>query len=407
MSVHRIRRIAIAAAALGVVAAAAGPTSPSAAVADPDRDRRAPVLRGSPEAEVPGSYIVVTAPGAPRTRTAAAADQAMNAGGRITHRYHSVLEGFSARLTPSAVEQLRSNPTVAYVEADQRVSLSATQSPAPWGLDRIDQRARPLDDSYNYVATGAGVTAYVVDSGLRRSHSEFTGRVAKGYSVVRDGRGTRDCNGHGTHVAGTIGGTTYGVAKGVTIRPVRVLNCKGSGSVSGIIAGLDWVAENHDLLAPAVANMSLGSTSSKAMDDAVGRAIADGVTVVAAAGNSDDDACNYSPARVPAVITVGSTTKNDSRSWFSNWGSCLDVFAPGSGVKSSWIGTASATKTISGTSMAAPHVAGAAARYLEQAPTAAPARVTAALVGQVTTGVVSGKRSGSPNKLLYVSPGRR
>jgi subtilisin family serine protease len=242
------------------------------------------------------------------------------------------------------------------------------------------------------------VTAYVIDTGIQ-PHNEFSGRLGSGYTAINDGRGTTDCNGHGTHVAGTVGGTTYGVAKQVTLVPVRVLGCDGSGTNSGVIAGMDWVAGRGG---PAVANMSLGGGASTATDSAVSRMTSSGVTTVVAAGNENQNACNVSPARASSAITVGSTTNTDARSSFSNWGSCVDIFAPGSNITSAWIGSTSATNTISGTSMASPHVAGVAAQYLQTNPGASPTTVTNALIGNATTGVVSGT-NGSPNRLLFTN----
>ena len=286
------------------------------------------------------------------------------------------------------------------VERDQVFTISTTQSPATWGLDRIDQRARPLSNSYTYTRTGAGVRAYIIDTGIRFSHGEFGGRATSGFDAV-DGGAADDCNGHGTHVSGTVGGATYGVAKGVSLVGVRVLDCAGSGTTSGVIAGVDWVTANH--VKPAVANMSLGGGASAALDQAVANSIAAGVTYAIAAGNSNARACNYSPARVATAITVGATTSTDARASYSNWGSCLDLFAPGSSITSSWYTSNTATNTISGTSMATPHVAGVAALYLQGNPGATPATVRNALVANATSGVVGNARTGSPNLLLFTN----
>ena len=241
--------------------------------------------------------------------------------------------------------------------------------------------------------------AYIIDTGILTSHSQFSGRTAAGYSAINDGRGTTDCNGHGTHVAGTVGGTTYGVAKGVTLIPVRVLDCAGSGTNAGVIAGMDWVTNNHS--GASVANMSLGGGASTAVDSAIARMTSSGVTVAVAAGNENQNACNVSPARAASAITVGSTTSTDARSSFSNYGSCVDVFAPGSNITSAWYTSTSATNTISGTSMASPHVAGVAALYLQGNPTASAATVTNAITSTSTPNKVTDAGSGSPNRLLY------
>ena len=358
---------------------------------------------------VTGSYIVVfksdsvraaTAPSSQRPLVGVAArDLAQANGGSVTHVYQHALKGFSARLTPAGAEALARSPRVAYVEPDQVVHAVATQSPATWGLDRIDQRDLPLSNSYTYNQTGQGVQAYIIDTGIRASHQQFAGRIGNGADFVGDGNGTNDCNGHGTHVAGTTGGTTYGVAKQVTLHAVRVLNCQGSGSTSGVIAGVDWVTNNHG--SPAVANMSLGGGISTALDNAVTSSINSGVSYAIAAGNSNADACNSSPARVAAANTVGATTSTDARSSFSNFGTCVDIFAPGSSITSAWNTSDTATNTISGTSMATPHVTGAIALYLQTNPGASPVTVTQALVNNATTGHVSNPGSGSPNRLLY------
>ena len=272
-----------------------------------------------------------------------------------------------------------------------------SQTPATWGLDRIDQRDLPLNNTYTYNQTGAGVNAYIIDTGIRATHQQFTGRVGNGVDEV--GGGTNDCNGHGTHVSGTVGGTTYGVAKQVTLHPVRVLDCNGSGTTSGVIAGVDWVTANH--VGPSVANMSLGGGASSALDSAVTNSINSGVSYAIAAGNSNADACTTSPARVAAANTVGPTTDTDARASFSNFGTCLDIFAPGNNITSSWNTSDAATNTISGTSMATPHVAGAIALYLQTNPGASPATVTQALISNSTLNHVTGAGTGSPNRLLY------
>ncbi len=315
--------------------------------------------------------------------------------------FTSAIKGFSvAKLTEAQARALTKDPRVAYVQENGRIKISATQTGATWGLDRIDQRNRPLDSSYTYNADGSGVTAYIIDTGIRATHSNFGGRVTAGFTSISDGQGTNDCHGHGTHVAGTVGSATYGVAKNVQLKPVRVLDCQGSGTDAGVIAGVDWVAQNHT--GPSVANMSLGGSASAALDTAIANLVTSGVTTVVAAGNETQNACNVSPAREPSAITVASTTSSDAFSSFSNFGTCVDIAAPGSSITSTWNSSDSATNTISGTSMASPHVAGGAALYLSANPTATPAQVLAALTSNATSGVLTGV-NGSPNLLLYTA----
>ncbi len=356
-------------------------------------------VTGDEEIDFKDRYIVVFRDAV--TNTDDLIDQlTRNSSGRVHFRYHHAIKGFCATLPEQALEGIRRNPAVAYVEADGPVSKWGVQpSPPSWGLDRIDQRNLPLNQSYSYGNDGTGVTVYIIDTGIRFDHQEYVGRATSGYDFIDNDTYAYDCDGHGTHVAGTVGGTTVGVAKNVALKAVRVLNCQGSGSYSTVIAGVDWVRYNH--ATPAVANMSLGGGGSTALDQAVANAVASGVTFVVSAGNSNASACNYSPARAPSAITVGSTTSSDSRSSFSNYGSCVDIFAPGSGIYSSTMNTTSSYASWSGTSMASPHVAGVAALYLSANPGASPAQVTAAIVNGATNGVIVNAGTGSPNKLLY------
>ncbi len=357
---------------------------------------------------IQGQYIVVLKEGAAslageRSSAARVSSVARDMAGKhrakVVRTFDRALRGFVAQADDAALARLLADPKVAYVEEDGIVSINATQAGATWGIDRVDQRDLPLSGSYTYDTTASGVHAYIIDTGVLLSHTQFSGRVGNGYDAVTSGGDANDCNGHGTHVAGTVGGTTYGVAKGATIHPVRVLGCTGSGTNSGVIAGIDWVAQNRVL--PAVANMSLGGGASQATDDAIARLTNAGVTVVVAAGNSNDNACNYSPARAPSAITVGSTTSTDARSSFSSFGTCLDIFAPGSSILSAWYTGTSATNTISGTSMASPHVAGVAALYLANNPSATPSQVTTAIINNSTPNKVTSPGTGSPNRLLY------
>lgn len=385
--------------ALGSVAALALATplaaNGSAQAAD---DGVAPLYQADSKAAIPGKYVVVLKDDAGVSATADVSALASDVGATVHQRYNSAMHGFAATMDDAAVDELRADPRVEFIQADQVVHATETQSPTPsWGIDRVDQEALPADDSYTYAETGEGVTAYIIDTGINAGHSDFGDRVGEGFSAIEGG--PDDQNGHGTHVAGTVGGKSYGLAKGVALEPVRVLDANGSGSTAGVVEGIDWVTKNAS--GPSVANMSLGGPNDPALDEAVSGSIEAGVTYAVAAGNeSGADACGSSPASVPEALTVASTADDDAVSDFSNVGKCVDLAAPGTDITSAWIGGPDAKNTISGTSMATPHVAGVAALYLEANADAAPADVSTGLVDAATPDVITGLPEGTPNLLL-------
>jgi subtilisin family serine protease len=385
----------LAIAALSLAACAGEDTITRATVA-PDEASPSYVVGNSDV--IPGRFIVTLRDGA------SPAAVAREHGVAPDYTYSTVLNGFAGSMSEAARAGLLRDARVSRVEQDGIAYASTTQSGATWGLDRIDQRALPLSGTYSYTATASNVYAYIIDTGIRFSHSEFGGRATSGYDAV-DGGSADDCNGHGTHVAGTVGGATYGVAKGVNLVAVRVLDCSGSGSWSGVIAGMDWVAQNHR--SPAVANMSLGGGASTSVDDAARRMIASGVATGIAAGNGNQggraqDACNYSPSRVAEAMTIGATTSGDVKTSWSNYGACVDWFAPGSSITSAWYTSDAATNTISGTSMATPHVVGVAALYLAGNPSATPQQVRDALYANTTKGIVTSSKTAN-NHLLFTN----
>jgi subtilisin family serine protease len=355
--------------------------------------------------QVAGEYLVVL-----RDAEMAARNQRVNdvatemvkdVGGELMYDYESAIKGFAAKMGEADVKRLLADPRVEYIEENGVFELNTTQTGATWGIDRIDQRNRPLSTTYNYTSDGTGVHAYVIDTGIRRAHTQFTGRIGNHFDAITSGGTGEDCQGHGTHVSGTVGGTIHGVAKRVTLHPVRVFGCTGSTTTAAIVAGVNWVTSNH--VKPAVANMSLGGGISSAMDTAVNNSIGAGVTYALAAGNSAANACNTSPARVPAAITVAASSSTDAHASFSNFGSCVDLYAPGVAVTSAWLTSNTATASLSGTSMASPHVAGVVARLL-QSGNLTPAAVAAQITSTATPNVISGVPAGTPNRLLFRSP---
>ncbi|MFJ9186409.1 S8 family peptidase [Streptomyces anulatus] len=396
------RRIAGAIAAATTLALAVGAGAALPAQAAPAPEGR--VLHAGAAEAIPGSYIVTLKETA-GFRASAAQGKKLIAGygGRIERTYTSALNGYAAQLGSTAAKRLAADPAVASVEQNQKVHSTATQTNAPWGLDRIDQPNLPLNGTFTYPdSAGVNTTVYVLDTGVRITHQDIVGRASNGYDFVDNDNVAQDGNGHGTHVATTAAGTVYGVAKKAKIVAVRVLNNSGSGTTAGVIAGVDWITANH--VASSVANVSLGGGPSTTLDNAVRRSIASGVTYSIAAGNSNAPASGFSPARVETALTVGATTRTDARATYSNHGPLVDLFAPGSDITAGWATSDTATYTGNGTSFAAPHVAGAAAVYLTNHPGSSPAAVGTALVNGATSNVLTGIGTGSPNKLLRLVP---
>ncbi|TYC25547.1 MULTISPECIES: S8 family peptidase [unclassified Micromonospora] len=395
------RSVLVGVAALTMLAAA----SPALAA-----ERSGAIRNAGGATAVADSYLVVLKDSAVASSRVTEAAQRLTArhGGTVARTWRTALRGFEIRVGEVAAARIAADPAVAYVEQNHNVSIAGTQpNPPSWGLDRIDQRNLPLNSSYTYPNTASNVRAYIIDTGVLFGHNDFGGRAVSGFDAV-DGGSADDCNGHGTHVAGTVGGSSYGVAKGVQIVGVRVLNCQGSGTTAQVVSGIDWVTANA--VKPAVANMSLGGSADSAIDTAVTNSINSGITYAVAAGNGDifgnrQNACNYSPARVAPAITVGATQNNDAAASFSNYGTCVDILAPGVNITSAWYTSNTATNTISGTSMASPHVAGAAALVLSANPTWTPQQVRDSLVNDATPNVVTNVGTGTPNRLLYVTGG--
>ncbi|WDZ82957.1 S8 family peptidase [Micromonospora cathayae] len=396
----RRHRLIVAGALAASALLAAALTGPAVAAPAVGEIRQA----GGPTA-VPGSYLVAltdrAAGGPAGTRVAAVSDRAdalaARYGGTVGHRYGHALNGFEIRLPEPAARRLAADPAVAWVEQNQTVRPTATQTNAPWNLDFLDQDSSPLSGTYSYVSTGRGVTAYIIDSGIRLTHVEFGGRARYGYDAVDGAPPADDCTGHGTHVAGVVGGRTYGVAKEVSLVAVKVTSCGSGGTMAQVVAGINWVTSDHQAGQPAVANFSLSGAISTALNTAVANSVADGIVYTVAAGNSNTNACNYSPGSVPTAVTVGAVQSNGTRASFSNYGPCVDIYAPGVSIRSAWYTSdTAADNLISGTSQAAPHLAGAAARVLQNHPTWTPDQVIAYLIAEAR--IVNGL------PVLYLDP---
>ncbi|MDE8587070.1 S8 family serine peptidase [Arthrobacter sp. NQ4] len=395
---------AVLAAAAAVMLAAPPATAftPAATVAP----LPSPAVSGGAQAAGPlagdeGRYLVSFTKG---SDVATEAQSLRSQGVRVGRTFSAAVRGAAITATKAQAAALAHSPRISLIEPDSPVSVSDTQQSPPWGLDRIDQRALPLSNTFTPTASGAGVSAYVIDTGVMAANTDFGGRVAAGWTAIADGKGSSDCNGHGTHVAGIIAGKTFGVAKSASVVPVRVLGCDGSGYDSDVIAGLDWIASQHAAGTPAVANLSIGGPTSTTLDDAIRGIINDGVTAVVAAGNAAVDACTTSPARVAEALTVAATDSSDRQAGFSNYGSCVDLYAPGVGIQSDWDTSTTSVATLSGTSMASPHVAGAAALSLSRNPQQTPAAVAAELTSTATQGTVTNVSTGTPNRLLFTGP---
>ncbi|KJQ54441.1 Extracellular serine proteinase precursor [Microbacterium sp. SA39] len=399
------RGLAAAAAALTCASLIMLPSFASANTDSTDSPDAPTIIGAESEAAVDGEYLVVLKP----QSDLGAADDIASAlteavGGEVVEVFNTVIDGYSAKLSEDEALAIASDDRVDHVEQAQMVyALGEQTDPPSWGTDRVDQRGQPLNQRFAYPdSAGAGVNVYVVDSGIRLTHSEFAGRLRPGFDAITPGGNASDCNGHGTHVAGTAVGSTYGIAKKATVYPVRVLDCKGESLSTTILTGIEWVAENA--VRPATINYSVGcrqACSIPSIDAAVKSIVASGITWVSAAGNSNDDACRYSPQLVPETITVGNSTRTDSKAPSSSWGRCLDVWAPGSEIISSWFTGDTEARSATGTSMAAPHVTGATALYLSANPSATPAQVHAAVVDNATPGTLTGLDTASPNRLLY------
>ncbi len=382
---------------MGLTAAAAVCLAAAVAPAASAQENVGTILGADRAGVVKDSYIVSLKPGA--ASRAAAPELAGKYGGQVGKVWQHALNGFSVKMTATQAAKLAADPKVAFVEQDAEVSLlDVQQNPPSWGLDRVDQRDLPLSNGYQYDTTAANVTAYIVDTGVRTTHQTFGGRATWGTNTSGDGNNS-DCNGHGTHVAGTVAGAEYGIAKAAKVVAVKVLNCQGSGTIQGVVDGVNWVTANA--VKPAVANMSLGGGAAAALDTAVRNSVASGVTYALASGNSNADACSSSPARVAEAITVNASTNTDARASFSNYGTCTDIFAPGQNIVSAWHTSDTATNNISGTSMASPHVAGGAALWLATHPTDSPDAVWAGLNAASTPNKITSPGTGSPNKLLH------